>query len=398
MYHVKIMKIICQKILLIICFLIFASGFSQNKIPVIKSNSLEVKIIEDNLSTSNWNLNSKLKPDIYTSGKIIKSKNVKLVTDIDSIQVDLKPGQKFDFIVLYKNKDSCFTRFESYQTNNLGDFNQENDTIHFKLNDKNNIILKTIINKKDTLDLTFDTGASSFSLLRNIIKKQYNSDGKKDKILMSDINDAEFKIGNLTWKHQQIYPVGEVPFDTFGLVGWEPFDGKIIEINYDKNILVVHNKKLKIDPEYQPFKITYIREHFFINAELQIKNKKFKSLFLFDSGYQATALLDKDVVREQNYPAEILPIIKKSTLKNSNNEDINVITILNDKINFGKYTLKNVPVQISSSANSLGFNAHWFGNEVLKRFNTIFDFKNNIAYLKPNHFFNEEYGEKLKKR
>lgn len=92
---------------------IFTFSFSQKKLPIVKSNYENVIIVESGEVITEWLLNPKLKPDVYITGKISKSKKVKFIADIDSIEVTLKPNQKFDFIVLLNKKDSCYTTFES---------------------------------------------------------------------------------------------------------------------------------------------------------------------------------------------------------------------------------------------------------------------------------------------
>lgn len=72
-------------------------------------------------------------------------------------------------------------------------------------------------------------------------------------------------------------------------------DEKSIEINYDKNIVIIHHNRPKITRDYQRIDLRFIREHFIITTQLEIGNRKFKNVFLFYSGYQRTVLLDNDV-------------------------------------------------------------------------------------------------------
>jgi hypothetical protein len=92
------------------------------------------------------------------------------------------------------------------------------------------------------------------------------------------------------------------------------------------------------------------------------------------TGYQRTVLLDKDLVNEQHYPKDKLPVIKKTTLKNSLNENVNVVTLLNERLRLGKYTLHNVPVQLLSSSNPLGFKSHFLGKRSIKTIQHNFRF------------------------
>jgi hypothetical protein len=56
--------------------------YSQKKLPVVKSDTQEVTIIENNELNTKWFLNSKVKPDTYITGKNVKFKQVKLKTDM----------------------------------------------------------------------------------------------------------------------------------------------------------------------------------------------------------------------------------------------------------------------------------------------------------------------------
>lgn len=365
--------------------------FSQKKLPVVKSNAQEVTIIENNELKTSWFLNPKVKPDTYTTGKNVKFKNVKLKTDIDSIEVKLKPDEKFDFIVLFKGKDSCLTRFESPEIKNFSKAKPvQRDTLFFVLTEQNNIKLKGKLNHKDDVDLMFDTGATGFYLIKDAIKKYLNPTGKK--LTMKDISDNDFTVGNLEWKHQQIYPIETTGHGCDGMFGWNAFDGKVVEIDYDKNIIVVHTKRPKISKDYEKFEMELMKEHFCINVEMEVNNKKYKNRFLFDSGFQRTLIFDNALITKSGYPKADLPVIAKTVMYNSNKDAIPMETVLNEKLIFGKYVLRKVPAQINSYNQPAGFSTNFLGGEVLKRFNTILDFQNNVVYLKPNHLFNEAYN------
>ncbi|WBV60930.1 hypothetical protein PFY12_02130 [Chryseobacterium camelliae] len=365
--------------------------FSQKQLLVVNSNTQKVTITENNELKTSWFLNPQIKPDTYTTGKNVKFKSVKLKTDIDSIEVKLKPNEKFDFIVLFKGKDSCLTRFESPKIKNFSKVKPvQRDTLSFVLTEQNNIKLKGKLNHKDDVDLMFDTGAAGFYLIKDAIKKYLNPTGQQ--LTMKDISDNDFTVGNLEWKHEQIYPIETTGHGCDGMFGWNAFDGKVLEIDYDKNIIVVHTKRPKISKDYEKFEMELMKEHFCINVEMEVNNKKYKNRFLFDSGFQRTLIFDNALITKSGYPKADLPVIAKTVMYNSNKDAIPMETILNEKLIFGKYVLKNVPAQINSYNQPAGFSTNFLGGEVLKRFNTILDFQNNMVYLKPNHLFNEDYN------
>jgi hypothetical protein len=55
---------------------------------------------------------------------------------------------------------------------------------------------------------------------------------------MKDISDNDFAIGGLEWQHEKIYPIETTGHGCEGMFGWDAFDGKVVEIDYDKNIIM----------------------------------------------------------------------------------------------------------------------------------------------------------------
>ena len=369
-------------------FSLFSTYFlhAQNTIPVIKANSKNAFIKEADDDRQNWYLNPKVKPDVYTINKSVRPKWIQFHTDIDSIKIRLKPGQKFDFIVLLDNKDSCYTRIESGSLKNYsGQEPAAHDTIPFTLTEYNNIKLKAVLNKQDTLDLKFDSGTTGLLLTNDAIRN-------KTHLTNTDSAVNRLEIGNLAWDSLLVYPVELSGQGTDGRFGWDLFDGKIVEIDYDKNIFIVHTKLPAISKAYSKLEIEYTHTLFCIRGELQIKNKKYKSRFLFDNGYQRTIMLDTLIMHEQNYPKD-LEVIKKVIMKNGQGKEIPVLTVNNERLNLGKEVLLNIPVQLLATGNPARFKTHILGNEVLKRFNTILDFQNNFVYLKKDSLFDLPYKD-----
>jgi hypothetical protein len=360
--------------------------YGQNNPPVIKANSKKAFIKEADDDPENWYLNPKARPDVYTINKSVKSKWVSFYTDIDSIKVKLNPGQEFDFVVLLNNKDSCYTRIKSKL---LKDYSAQypamHDTIPFTLTEYNNIKLKAVLNQKDTLDLKFDSGTTGLLLTNDAIKN-------KTHLINPDSAVNNLDIGNMIWDSLIVYPVELSGQGTDGRFGWDLFDGKIVEIDYDRNIFIVHTKLPAVSKAYSKLPIEYTHTLFCIYGDLQIKDKKYRSRFLFDNGYQRTIMLDTIIMQEQNYPKD-LQIIKKVIMKNGQGKEIPVLTVNNERLNIGNQSLFNIPVQLLATANPAQFKTHILGNEVLKRFNTILDFQKNVVYLKPNTLFNVAYKD-----
>jgi hypothetical protein len=120
-------------------------------------------------------------------------------------------------------------------------------------------------------------------------------------------------------------------------------------------------------------------------------------LFLFDTGYQRTAMLDQELLQQGGFPTAKMAVIKKVVMKGAPGNKIPILTTNLARLRIGKYTLKNVPVQQLTTNKPLkNKNIHILGNEVLKRFNTFLDLQANVVYLKPNHFYHASYTDQNK--
>ncbi len=384
-----------KTILFYLSFLSFTSLLlAQQSLPIVQATSTKTLIIEgDGVEILDWYLVPEAKPDVYKIQSRFKTTSVRLRTDIDSIQVLLHPGEQLDFIVVLNGKDSCYTRFVSDApiTRFMTQHPATHDTIPFVLTEKNNIIIKAILNQTDTLDMNFDSGSSRLVLKRDAIleKTKLLADqpgvkegtAKPDYRKMSPFNSLQ--IGPFKWDSLPVIPTVLSADGSDGRFAWDIFDGRVLEIDYDKNIFIVHSSLGQIPEGYAKFEMEYRSGFLHIAGDLFINGKKFKSTFLVDSGYQRSILLDSILMQEQNFPKD-LTVIKTNTLRNGQGKVFITKIIKSDRLTIGDFSLPDIPTQLLSTANPAGTNTHFLGNEVLKRFNTIFDFQHHCIYLKPN--------------
>ena len=81
----------------------------QNKMPIIKANSISVDIkVDDRLIKNAWSIVPEEKLDVYKTS----AKEVTFYTDIDSISYAIEPNKEYDFIILLNGKDSARTQIK----------------------------------------------------------------------------------------------------------------------------------------------------------------------------------------------------------------------------------------------------------------------------------------------
>lgn len=365
-----------------------APAFAQESLPVIKATSTKAAIYMQDRPGKRWNIEPAQKLDVFETPKIARPEQVRFKTDSDSMVFTLKPGTHKDFVVLLNGKDSCLTRIQSPA---LLDFSQQyptlHDTIPMYINEHNTMYIAAVLNGTDTLWLNFDTGSSDITL-----KEETIANLKTPLDLYRKPYDLQIGKRHYT---STVFDTKLSGHGTEGRFGWNLFDGYVVELNYDKGIMVVHGQlpqAIAADKKYTRLPMRYIENIFLVQSSLQQGKTKLPFWFLFDSGYQRTAMLDNDLLKETRFPAAQMKELNRVIMRDGRNNEIPVVTANLDQLHLGNHILKQVPVQVQTANKPLvGLNIHILGNEVLKRFNTIMDFQNNVVYLKPNKRFNDPY-------
>jgi hypothetical protein len=269
--------------------------------------------------------------------------------------------------------------------------------IPFEISEGNNIIFKTVLNGKDTLDLFFDTGSTDIILRHAAVQTETTT-------LMEtteSYNRADFEqfgnantltLENLFFDSLRVFPVGVGPEDAAGHFGWDIFKGAIVELNYDQKQLILYENMPVNLKSYVKLPLEFIKTLFCIQGNITVNDQSFSGRYLFDSGFQKALLLDKEINLKTNFP-DSLPVIKESKLRNSRGDVfINKIVSV-DAICFGAICAQNVPTHLLDLPNPASFETHILGNDLLKRFNTIFDFKSGFIYMKPNSLMGLPYAD-----
>lgn len=265
------------------------------------------------------------------------------------------------------------------------------DTVKMGINDHNTIYVTTVFNKKDTLTLNFDTGCTDLILTTDVLKnKLYDS-------IQLYNRDYSLEIGQSVF-FTRVYDAQLTGHGTEGRFGWNFFSYETVELNYDSGIMVVHNelpKEVLKNNTYTRLPFKLMEGIPFIEAEIIQNDKSMKDYFLFDTGYQRTAMLDNEELFKNGFPE--MKELNRLIMRGGQGNEVPVITSELQVLKIGIFKLENVPVhQITGNKPMKNRNAHILGNEVLKRFNVFMDYKNGYVYLKPNHLFNAEYIETKK--
>jgi hypothetical protein len=380
-----------------------SSALSQSAPRIVKAGSKHVTINDGGRITRNgWTLMPEAKPDIFTAERTRKTKWVTFYTDIDSIRVKVKPGTRYNFVIVLNGKDSCYTQIASaIAPEEQAKYRKDPDTIPFTLTAYNAIHVKALINALDTLNLHFDVGSFDFRFTKDaILHKTHLLPDRNEALAGKSKGDYQhlnpvfsLQMGSMTWQNPEIVPTGLTAHDMDGRFGWNLFEGKKVEINYDKNCLIIHSELPKQMKGYVRSDLEFLESFVCIKGMITIGANAYPGLFLMDTGSDQAMILDKDWTDRQQFPQDSLKLIKSSTLKDPRGVSYETKIVEMSGITVNGFELRNIPAYMLSSKNPVGFEVNYLGNDLLKRFNMILDFKKDAVYLKPNGLMKLAYRQ-----
>ena len=102
-----------SKAVVAVCLVMSSLCALSQQLPVVKTSGKTVEIlVNGELITSTWTLDSQLRPDVFDAYIYGKSASVKFISDRDSITFDVEPGKNYPFVFVINGKDSAFTEIK----------------------------------------------------------------------------------------------------------------------------------------------------------------------------------------------------------------------------------------------------------------------------------------------
>ncbi|MFK7924141.1 MAG: hypothetical protein AB8H47_19440 [Bacteroidia bacterium] len=383
-----------ERIILILSLLMSSQLIlpAQSKLPVLRSNQ-ETLSIQDGqiLRQDYWTLDPRLALDIYVADKTRQIKTVSYYSDIDTLAFELAAGEMHDFIVILNEQDTFYNRVQSGVTfAKNASTNVPPDTIPFRLSQANNMIVEAVLNGQDTLQLMFHLANGNINLTEEAVQKlkSISMDGATSANSWGGQGEVRYCLNNsvqigtkrldslIVWQDRFSGP------ETDGKFGPDFFDNQIVEIDFDRSYLVIHNQLPDMLSSYRPVSIQFDRNMMFVEAHSQIGGEKLSHRLLLHSGFGGAILLD-DAFAKQHQIGQKLEITSEKELKDSFGNIVKTKEAILPSLSIGGLNLEAVPVGFFEG--TIGRQQMSIvGGDVIKRFNFIIDLQGGELYLQPN--------------
>lgn len=266
----------------------------------------------------------------------------------------------------------------------FSNFLDAQEIIPFRVTKYNNIIIKVLVNNKDSLNLMFQIAMEDASISPERLNPA------KSIVFENEVSENNFlKIGNLNFENIKFYENELTGHEADGKIGTGVFKGKIYQIDYDNTQFVIYDSLPNLN-DYQ--KMLFTKNEYgqiFITCNNIIENESTEASFLLQSGYSGGLIYSNEFADSKKLSKK-LKITGEKTLRNSANQSITTMQGVLPFLGISDLILKDV---------SAGFftgeikkqTANYFGADLLRRFNWIFDMETLVVYIRPSKYYNEPY-------
>jgi hypothetical protein len=391
----------------VILVTISISCYSQKQLPVLKTNSKVVSIKEgDIIHPDIWTISPEVEFDEFVCNPFTGKKEITFYSDIDTLKISVKPENNYDFIIQYNDSIEAHTRISTFSKKEPSILpkkilyykhideskNSETDTISFKLSKDGRIFLEGKINQSNTLNILFDTGADALVITKSLVGKkvkmkfdrEVQNEGSDGIHMVSVSENNTVEVGNLIWNEVPIIAIDYKNRLFDAVMGWNAFENKIIEINYDKQILVVHNEMKTVPSGFVKVQTKMIGGIPYIKGTVTIGDNNSSGWFEYDSGSDSNFLISQKFASENNLNGK-MEVVGTSAFSGSAGIKWKANNYILPKLKLGEFELYQIPISIAEKDAEGTDHNDILGNKLLKRFNAIIDFKNYQIYLKPNN-------------
>ncbi|WP_433630692.1 retropepsin-like aspartic protease [Chryseobacterium cucumeris] len=269
--------------------------------------------------------------------------------------------------------------------------------------ENNSVYVYCKVNKTDSIKFLFDTGADGSVINSNSKKKiPLKIDGKSENRGSNGVNTVDYsshntiQFGDIEKKEIRftLIPYESAHFD--GVFGTDLMKGKLIEIDYHRNEIRFYDED---DPlmdltGYEKVKLHMIDNYPAVESSIMVNDKEYSGFFGLDSGADDVLTIASPFANK-NVLVTAMKTIGKATAQGSDGSVYEMPVVLCPAVQFAQKYLYNLPVTLSGSTEGIDSTekmAGFFGNQFLKRFNTVIDFKNGFIYFKLNKNLYSEFN------
>jgi hypothetical protein len=365
-------------------------AWAQDAVPLVRAHSRVVTITDGlHVKKNYWYVMPERRPDVYFVEIPLEPHTVMFTTDVESIHVPVTHGSQHEFVIRLDDGveartqvRAAFKSLLSHRRTGLAHAGGV-DTIPFTLGDNDKIYVKGRLNGGPTLDFQFDLGAGGSVIKKTSVSKVqmqfdgtahlHNSDG--DNVVPSS-SANRLEIAGLTWDTVPFVVGDNMTRREDALIGNALFQDKVLEIDYDRMVIAIHDTLPALSPEWIKQDMILDGVVPYVRGTLSINDAPRNGWFLLDTGAYTSILNSERLSAFSKAAGEWWRML--------GGRHRGPALWVGGRV-FGKPNYSVGPYNNDTSALGL------LGNDVLKRFNLIIDNRRGFAYFRPNQHLAESF-------
>jgi len=154
--------------------------------------------------------------------------------------------------------------------------------------------------------------------------------------------------------------------------------------------LIIRSRLPKNLKGYARSKIDFIHSFVCMKGTFEIENKSYPANFILDTGSDQAIIIDSAWAARQGFPKD-LKLIRTAVLRDPRGVAYENKIVLSPLLRLNNFSLTDIPTFVLAGKNPARFEINDLGNDLLKRFNIILDFRKDYLYLKPNELMSLPY-------
>jgi hypothetical protein len=180
-----------------------------------------------------------------------------------------------------------------------------------------------------------------------------------------------------------------------GLIGLNYFSQKVLELNYEREYINIHASIDSVDTSgYSIIPMEIIEDRICIPLEIKVKDSlTLKGYFMIDIGSELSTMTSF-ISQKFNFNSTIERKVAYYNKYGGIGGESNGYDFIADSLYISNFGLAHVNFSYSTDTFGVMTSDAFFGiigNNILDRFDVLFDFLNNNLYLRPNAKFNVPY-------
>lgn len=382
--------------------LICSQLYAQTDIPVLRTNSRNVKIDDAGRPMrGDWIIDPSITLDVYEAYRSDSARRVTFTTDIGSQSFDVEPGRVYDFVILLNGKDACKTRISTMRRGPVrvaGATSNGPITIPITI-ERGKVHLRGSINSSKELDLIFDTGADACVLYPSGLSSGATlvfdgtslNQGTGGTAMRRTSSDNRIEIGGARWTHESVMFIDKQADHADGIIGYSLFEDRIVEIDYDRMVLVLHESLPAHTAGFTKIPMPFAGSLPAVEIVMKSGDNVWRGPFILDTAGNGTMLVNQAFAAESGLHG-ILNKVGSGVSKGVGSGSVHTNQLMMPTLALAGHEMPNVPIYVEVP--SEGNKAPPGGvicTDVLARFNSVLDFPSGQAYFKPNNRFSEPF-------